>query len=249
MENNAKSFWDRVRAEQGDAVNAFWKMTSKERHQDSLLRLEKMKQYFSEYFDKKSMALSIKAMHIAIECHTGFRKNGEVNVIHQFEVAGIAIQLFGDSLSDEMLDVLVAACFLHDVLEDHSDKYDEQRLTDVGFSEQVLTLVKLVTKGEGFSKTKDEYEAYYFAILGNVFAIFLKAMDRLHNLRSMTAGFSETRQIDYINETILYILPLLKEARRMDSSMYMKSLTLSQQIRSVINTASFKLKHLVVDKN
>jgi len=240
-----RDYWSGVRGEQGNVVAGFWERNKSSRLAESEIRLGKMKEYFTKYFRKRGMKRSLMAMDIAMECHTGYRKCGQVSVIHQFEVVGIALQLFGGFFKIAELDAFIAACFLHDVVEDYSDKYDLIKLRERGFGEEELELVRLVSKDEGFAKTVGEYEVYYYHISQNVKATLLKAIDRLHNLRSMSAGFSNEKQIVYINETLLYILPILKGVRREASpKYYMKALILMQEITSVIETASYKLRSI-----
>ena len=105
-----------------------------------------------------------KAMKFSYEAHKGqYDKGGIPYVFHPYHLA--------ESMTDE---VSVTAALLHDVLED--TPFTEQDLLDEGFSEEVIRIVKLLTR---------DPEMPYMAYIGNLahdpVARKIKLADLKHN--------------------------------------------------------------------
>lgn len=102
-------------------------------------------------------------------------------------------------------DALIATILLHDVVEDCKVPYEE-----IPVGEEVIALLKLVTK-EYTSKEKSEKEPLYYAgIMTNPKACLIKCIDRENNLSNMAMGFTRNRAARYVEETERYVLPLLE---------------------------------------
>jgi len=90
---------------------------------------------------------------------------------------------------------IVAAAFLHDILEDTNVTYDQLKWM---FNERVANLVSEVTH-EG---TNDHY-GYYFPRLKSRDAIMIKLADRLSNIARMDS-WDISRQEDYLKHTLFW---------------------------------------------
>lgn len=180
-------------------------------------RLRKQKDYLKKYFKLNKMPLSLKAMEMALTYHTGMRKGGEkAEVSHQFELVSYALPLYEDSPDK---DIIVSACFLHDVCEDYDVPFETIAKE---FGMDVVTTVKGVTKAKGFTKTPADYEAYYKGMLENPFILPVKACDRLHNLSTMLEVFTLKKRKAYIEEVREFMIPTAKKVRMLYPETYQK---------------------------
>ena len=137
--------------------------------------------------------------------------------IHAYRVVQILIYhlersgTIGDLISLEDLDIILAAAFFHDVLEDVS----WTALDDIerSFGEVVSLLVWVLSRDERcFSK-----EVYFSRIADFILSAIIKMADRLHNLRNMTKNlgrkkFSRRRLKRQIRETWDFIVPMAVKA-------------------------------------
>lgn len=110
-----------------------------------------------------------KASLIAFEAHKNdFDKGGYPYVMHPFYLAF--------QMDDENA---VCVALLHDVIEDHGDKYSFESLRQDGFNEDVLSALKLLTHDP-----TTPYMDYIEAIGKNELARRIKIADLKHNLDS-----------------------------------------------------------------
>ncbi len=130
----------------------------------------------------ESLDLIHRAYEYAEEKHAGqYRKSGEPYVTHVLHVAYILAQLTTSPTT-------IAAGLLHDVIED-CDVSFEELASD--FNEEIATLVESVTKiGNIEFKDEKEYQAanhrkIFIAMAKDVRVIFIKLVDRLHNMRTL----------------------------------------------------------------
>lgn len=149
---------------------------------------------------------ALKAMEFASEYHIGKRKDGNPEFSHQVFIANYAVTL---NIPEIYLDDLLASIFLHDVCEDYDVLYS--KITEK-FGEKVSSIVELLSK-EYLGEKKTE-EKYFSGLLTDPVAVIAKGCDRIHNIQSMSGGFSTEKQISYIEETRNWHLPMLKKARR-----------------------------------
>jgi (p)ppGpp synthase/HD superfamily hydrolase len=208
---------------------------------DGPIRLQKQKVLFRGYFLGREMHQSVRAMEIAMECHSGFRKDGSPEVSHQFEIVGMLLQIFEGRMCYHMLDSLVSAAFLHDVPEDYPELYNLAALAEV-FNEVTMSVVTRMTKPEGFEKTDEHRKPYFNFISEDILAVLLKCADRVHNLQSMIAGFSNKKQLEYIEETETYFYPMIKKARLEYSEFYMILVLFKQQMAMIIRSCKYNLE-------
>ena len=141
------------------------------------------------------------ALDYAINAHEGqLRKNSDIPYINQpLNVACHAIAL--DVIDDEIL----AACLLHDVVEDCDRTYDELPVND-----DVRNIVRLLTREHPDKEHRDEYmQRYYAGIAKDPRAALIKCIDRCHNITTMAKGLSPDKVRRYIVETRKYYPALL----------------------------------------
>jgi len=145
-----------------------------------------------------------KAFTFAERLHRGQkRKSGEDYIIHPVAVAGLLWDLGGDAQ-------MVAAGFLHDILED--TQVTAETLTQE-FGAEVTRLVEGVTKLSKFSfssKTERQAESFrrmFLAMAQDIRVIVVKLADRLHNMRTLEY-LSPEAQWRIARETLDIFAPL-----------------------------------------
>ncbi len=128
--------------------------------------------------------LICRAFRFAYDLHKGqLRKSGEPYIAHPVAVAGLLRDLGGD-------EAMIAAGFLHDVVEDTEITIEEiQEL----FGVETANLVEGVTKLSKFnfsSTTEHQAENFrrmFLAMAKDIRVIVVKLADRLHNMRTLDA--------------------------------------------------------------
>jgi GTP pyrophosphokinase len=149
-------------------------------------------------------SLICRAFQFAHSLHEGqFRKSGEPYIAHPVAVAELLRDLGGDS-------EMIAAGFLHDVVEDTDITPDE---IEALFGANVRQLVEAVTKLSKFnfsSKTERQAENFrrmFVAMAQDIRVIVVKLADRLHNMRTLEF-LSPEKQILIAEETKEIFAPL-----------------------------------------
>lgn len=163
--------------------------------------LSKAKEYIKS---EESLKLIYDAYVFADEKHAGqYRKSGEPFVIHVLNVAQILAEL-------HMSPTTIAAGLLHDVVEDSGVL--ESELKDQ-FGEDVAMIVSSVTK-IGALEFKDEKEylaanhrKIFIAMAKDIRVIFVKLVDRLHNMRTLQFQSPE-KQKKIAQETLDVYAPI-----------------------------------------
>ncbi|MEO0352745.1 MAG: bifunctional (p)ppGpp synthetase/guanosine-3',5'-bis(diphosphate) 3'-pyrophosphohydrolase [Cyanobacteria bacterium P01_A01_bin.15] len=153
---------------------------------------------------KDSNQLVCQAFEFAYQLHKGqMRASGEPYIAHPVAVANILRSLGGDS-------AMIAAGFLHDVVEDTDVTADE---IEAHFGAEVRQMVEGVTKLSKFqfnSKTERQAENFrrmFLAMAQDIRVIVVKLADRLHNMRTLQHMPPE-KQVQKARETIEIFAPL-----------------------------------------
>jgi GTP diphosphokinase / guanosine-3',5'-bis(diphosphate) 3'-diphosphatase len=135
--------------------------------------------------------LVCNAFNFAYQLHEGqYRASGEHYINHPVAVAGILRDFGGDSS-------MIAAGFLHDVVEDTDVSLEE---IEQRFGTEVRSLVEGVTKlGKLHFSSKTERQAENFrrmflAMAQDIRVIVVKLADRLHNMRTLEHLSSERQR-------------------------------------------------------
>ncbi|MEM6449336.1 MAG: bifunctional (p)ppGpp synthetase/guanosine-3',5'-bis(diphosphate) 3'-pyrophosphohydrolase [Cyanobacteria bacterium P01_D01_bin.105] len=148
--------------------------------------------------------LVCRAFEFAYQLHKGqMRASGDPYIAHPVAVAGLLRSLGGDS-------AMIAAGFLHDVVEDTDVTADE---IELHFGAEVRHLVEGVTKLSKFnfdSKTEQQAENFrrmFLAMAKDIRVIVVKLADRLHNMRTLQ-HLKPEKQVRIARETLEIFAPL-----------------------------------------
>ncbi len=154
--------------------------------------------------DEVGCDLVSRAFQFAYKLHEGQKRaSGEAYICHPIEVACLLRDLGGDS-------AMIAAGFLHDVVEDTDVTADE---IEAHFGLEVRRLVEGVTKLSKFnfhSKTERQAENFrrmFLAMAQDVRVIVVKLADRLHNMRTLE-HLKPEKQRRIAGETLEIFAPL-----------------------------------------
>jgi len=149
-------------------------------------------------------SLICRAYEFARDLHEGqYRKSGEPYICHPVAVAGILRYMGGNN-------VMIAAGFLHDIVEDTDITLEE---IEQRFGAEVRQLVEGVTKLSKFnfsSKTErlaENFRRMFLAMAKDIRVIVVKLADRLHNMRTLE-HLSEEKQRAIALETRDIFAPL-----------------------------------------
>lgn len=139
-----------------------------------------------------------KACTILYDAHKGdLDKGGYPYVFHPFYLA--------TQMDDE---ASVCVALLHDVIEDHGDRYSLASLRQAGFPEPVLRALRLLTHADGV-----RYEDYVKALAEDPIARKVKMADLRHNMDTRRLGGVRARKYD-LYAWALHYLEAADTARR-----------------------------------
>jgi len=173
---------------------------------------------------------AINAFQLMLDMEKGCRKDGITpKAHHQLSVARLVSTLEPHLLYPEDT---IAAAFLHDTLEDHSDKIGRSALKSK-FGDQISDAVwTLSKKSSGIVKDT----SFYFSELAMCpIASIVKLADRNHNIQTMNGVFTPEKQIKYMKEVRDNFFPMMKIARRSFPSQYSAYENLKILLRCQIN--------------
>ncbi len=169
---------------------------------EAIYNWEHMKTYVKTTAKNFKLRNTLKAVDYAVEAHEGQKRKKSVvpYIYHPLNLACHALSM--DIVEDE----IIAACMLHDVIEDCGRK-----LEDLPVNDETRELVRLLTCEKTTDANRDRIlRSYYEGILGNPKAALIKCMDRCNNLTTMSWGLSRDRIYRMITETEEYFPNLLK---------------------------------------
>ncbi len=180
---------------------------AEERHKafktrEAIYNWEHMKTYVKTTAKNFKLRNALKAIDFAVEAHEGQKRKRSSTpyIYHPLNLACHALSM--DIIEDE----IIAACMLHDVVEDCGKTVEE-----LPVNEETKELVRLLTCAETTDKNRDEILAdYYAGIVSNPKAALVKCIDRCNNLTTMSWGLSRDRIYRTIRETEEYYPKLLK---------------------------------------
>lgn len=211
------------------------------------------------YYQKRLMVLrttlislkwhrALRCLEYALRYHTGTRKDKKTpEFLHQVEQALFALTLRTLLLYPEET---ICVIILHDTLEDYYNK--GVRLSNIRevatipnytfalniehdshMADLVVTGVELLTNNvDGAEKPKN---IYYPQMGFHVIAAVAKACDRMNNQSTMAFVFTDEKMRAKIDETMDYVFPMLKFARRefpqQEDAYQILKTVLEQQVR------------------
>ncbi len=169
---------------------------------EAIYNWEHMKTYVKTTARNLKLTNTLKAVDYAVEAHKGQkRKRSDIPYIyHPLNLACHALSL---GITE---DEIIAACMLHDVVEDCGKTPEELPVND-----ETKELVRLLTHEDTNETNRDSImKAYFDAIAANPKAALVKCLDRCNNLTTMSWGLSRDRIFRQIKETEEYFPRLLK---------------------------------------
>lgn len=172
---------------------------------EAIYNWEHMKTYVKTTAKNFKLRNTLKAVDYAVEAHEGQKRKKSVvpYIYHPLNLACHALSM--DIVEDE----IIAACMLHDVIEDCGRK-----LEDLPVNDETRELVRLLTCEKTTDANRDRIlQSYYEGILGNPKAALIKCMDRCNNLTTMSWGLSRDRIYRMIKETEEYYPRLLNAVK------------------------------------
>ena len=169
---------------------------------DAIYNWEHMKTYVKTTAKNLSLPQTLKALDFAVKAHKDQkRKKSEVPYI--YHPLNLACHTLALNIMD---DDILAACLLHDVVEDCGVGVD-----DLPVGSGAKELVGLLTHEKTMPENREAVlGAYYDAIAGNPKAALIKCMDRCNNITTMAWGLSRERIYRMIKETEEYFPRLLE---------------------------------------
>ena len=163
---------------------------------------EHMKTYVKTTARNFKLSNTLQAVDYAVKAHEG-QKRKRSSTPYIYHPLNLACHALSMDIKD---DAIIAACLLHDVVEDC-----DSSLEDLPVDDEVKELVQLLTCEKTNDKNREEIiRPYYQAIAGNPKAALIKCMDRCNNLTTMSWGLSRDRIYRMIKETEEYYPALIK---------------------------------------
>ena len=193
---------------------------------EAIYNWEHMKTYVKTTARNFKLKNTLKAVDYAVEAHEGQKRKRSVvpYIYHPLNLACHALSM--GIVEDE----IIAACMLHDVVEDCGKTLDELPVND-----ETKELVRLLTREKGSKDKREELtEAYYNAIVTNPKAALIKCMDRCNNITTMSWGLSRDRIYRMIKETEQYY-PRLIESIKATTEYNNAAWLLRYQIESMLD--------------
>ena len=169
---------------------------------DAIYNWEHMKTFVKTTAKNLGLTNTLKAVTFATEAHKGqMRKRSTTPYIyHPLTLACHALSM---NITD---DAIIAACLLHDVVEDCGVAYEELPVND-----ETKELVRLLTCQKTTPENRSEVlREYYNQITTNPKAALIKCIDRTNNITTMSGGLSRDRIFWYIKRSHLgFLFPSL----------------------------------------
>ena len=173
-----------------------------------IFNTESLYKYVENFAINNNFKESIVALPFMREKHQGqyrnktwfARENNVEYINHPLSMAkhSIALGIYDDNI--------LASILLHDVCEDC-----DVHCSDLPCNDIVKEVVKLLSYNKDSKLDKETLkEIYYTEISKNPIATIVKILDRCNNISNMAASFHDTRLINYINDTQMYVFPLLE---------------------------------------
>jgi len=173
---------------------------------------KKLKLVLTTHLRTKKFYNALKAMNLAQKFHKNLRKDGQDEFSHQVSQACLFSTLEPFSLYPEETYITI---FLHDTPEDYKD-FPEVSISalKLKFGEVAGTAIEYMCKEHSGIDGKLSNIFYYGRMSSNPITSMCKGLDRIHNLMTMLNAFKPAKQLEYIGETVEFVLPMIKKARK-----------------------------------
>ena len=169
---------------------------------EAIYNWEHMKTYVKTSAKNLKLKYTLNALNFAVDAHEGQKRKRSV-IPYIYHPLNLACHALAMNIEE---DEIIAACLLHDVVEDCGKTYD-----DLPVNDETRELVKLLTHEKLTDDTREKVlKKYYKAISKNPKAALIKCLDRCNNLTTMSWGLSRDGIYRMIKETEEYFPPLLK---------------------------------------
>lgn len=170
-----------------------------------------------------------EAFDLAETRTVGFRKDGVTpNFNHPVEVT-LYLTTLHHGLRNPVF--CYAGALLHDLKEDYGVTDLEIANKIASFSPELCRISERLSKNSGIRKVVSLRD-YFEEMLEDCSSPLIKGADRINNQGTMIGTFSPEKQMEYVEETDLYILPMLKKARKL----YPDQESAIQNIKYVLST-------------
>ncbi|MBR4429961.1 MAG: helix-turn-helix domain-containing protein [Clostridiales bacterium] len=187
---------------------------------------EHMKTYVKTTAKNLGLTNTLKAVTYATEAHMG-QKRKKSDIPYIYHPLNLACHALSMNITD---DAIIAACLLHDVVEDCGVTYD-----DLPVNDETKELVRLLTHCKTTPENRDAImREYYDQIASNPKAALVKCIDRCNNITTMSWALSRDRIYRMIKETELYfpeLIAVLKEEVEYSNAAWL----LKYQIESLLD--------------
>lgn len=169
---------------------------------DAIYNWEHMKTFVKTTAMNFKMRDTLSAVDYAVAAHEG-QKRKKSTVPYIYHPLNLACHALSMGIKD---DEIIAACLLHDVVEDCG-----KRIEELPVAEECRELVALLSHEKTTDDNREQMmNAYFEAIGNNTKAALVKCIDRCNNLTTMSWGLSRDRIYRMIKETEAYFPKLLK---------------------------------------
>ena len=199
--------------------------------EERLFHEDRMYTFVKSSAAAKGLLQTQRALPFARDSHLGQVRKGKAGIPYISHPLTMCCQALALGLDE---DRLLAAILLHDVVEDCGVSPEE-----LPFDAEVRETVRLLSKDPGHEADEEGYDKVYFeAISGHPHAMFIKLLDRCHNLSVMSSGFTRERMLDYIAHTQRFVMPLSDTLRKMAPRYSDACFLLKYQMLSLMHLAA-----------
>lgn len=130
---------------------------------------------------KSKVPVADRARSYALQCHqaTNHFYDDKPYSFHLQMVVKAAEQFFTEAHSEEARDMIRAGCWVHDVIEDCRQTYNDVK---DAVNEDVAELAYALTNEKGRNRAERANEKYYAGIRATPYATYVKLCDRIANV-------------------------------------------------------------------
>ncbi|MDR0650793.1 MAG: HD domain-containing protein [Candidatus Peribacteria bacterium] len=160
-----------------------------------------------------------KAYNFTRKAHKGIlRKSGEPYIVHPLKATQFLMEIRPDAVS-------IQACILHDVIEDTKYTYVDiehlfgKEIADI--CEGLVKVSKVRYKGE--DKDLETIKKTFLAMAKDLRVIFIKLVDRIHNIQTLQYHPEEEKRIKIAQETLKIYAPVAKRLGLYTYQLYLEN--------------------------